>query len=77
MILPTEMAFRANLLAGEQEMEELRKTVNDLKHQNKLKDKATMELRRLKGIIAAQDEKVRVNNDCLEMELDFNSMTMI
>ncbi len=45
-------------MAAEKEVEELRKTVSDLKQQGKVKDKMTNEVKRLKGIITAQDEKV-------------------
>lgn len=42
----------------ETESETLHKTVDELKQQGRVKDKACSELKRLKGIITAQDEKV-------------------
>ena len=44
----------------ETEVEELRRTVGELKQQNKGKDKANSEIRRLKGIVTTQDQKVCV-----------------
>jgi hypothetical protein len=58
LCLPAESAFRDNLMAMETESETLHRTVDDLKQQGKVKDKACSELKRLKGIITAQDEKV-------------------
>ena len=54
-----ESSFRENLVATEAEMVVLRNTVDELKQQGKAKDKACSEIKRLKGIITAQDEKVR------------------
>lgn len=53
-----ESAFRDNLIAMELESDTLHKTVDELKQQGKVKDKACSELKRLKGIITAQDEQV-------------------
>lgn len=53
-----ESSFRDNLVAMETEVEDLRKTAGDLRQQNKARDKASSEIKRLKGIITSQDEMV-------------------
>jgi len=53
-----ELQFRENLVKGETEMEGLRRTVADLKHQIKIKDKSSSDNKKLRDIVAAQDEKV-------------------
>ena len=54
----TETTFRGHLVSMETEVEELRRTVGELKQQNKGKDKANAEIKRLKSIVTAQDQKV-------------------
>ena len=54
----SEVAFRAQLVAQEQELNELRGSVKELKHQVKSKDRMVSELQKLKEIITSQDEQV-------------------
>ena len=42
-------------------MEELRRTVSELKQQTKNKDKACSEIKRLKTIVTNQDQKVNIS----------------
>lgn len=56
--ITAESSFRNNLVAAEGEMEELRRISADLKQQGKVKDKAVIEIKRLKGIVSNQDLKV-------------------
>ena len=65
------MSFRSNLVSVEQENEELKRTIAELKHQLKTKDKACTEMKRLKGIITAQDEKVTFVCLCVHVQYHF------
>ena len=58
MHFAAEWSFRENLVKAETETEGLRRTVADLKHQVRIKDKSLSDTKKLRDIIAAQDEKV-------------------
>ncbi len=54
----SESLFRENLVKAESETEGLRRSVADLRHQIKVKDKIVSDTKKLRDIISAQDEKV-------------------
>ena len=57
--LYTEISFRVQLLAQDQELGELRSAVSSLKAQKSSRDKAVKEMQQFKDIITSQDEQVR------------------
>ena len=67
MLTVAESLFRTNLESKETELEGLQRSVVDLKHQIKLKDKTCSETKKLRDVIRLQDEKVRVHTNDMYM----------
>ena len=71
LLSTAESQFRENLVKAETEMEGLRRTVVDLKHQIKVKDKSSSDNKKLRDIVAAQDEKVFYMSSCKTIFVSF------
>ena len=55
----TENTFRAHLCAQEQELSDLKASVQDLNAAKSVKEKASREAQKLKVVVASQEEQVR------------------